>query len=60
MTGKVVNATDPEGDPLTYTVAANPAGGKVTIDQATGSYTYTYTYLIHPDPGRTAGCLHNV
>lgn len=39
ITGKV-NATDREGDPLSYTVVTQPANGTVTID-ANGNYTYT-------------------
>ncbi len=36
-----VGATDPEGDALTYTVTQGPQHGTVSIDQATGMYTYT-------------------
>jgi WD40-like Beta Propeller Repeat len=36
-----VGATDPEGDKLTYTVTQQPTNGTVTIDQATGEFTYT-------------------
>jgi hypothetical protein len=36
-----IGATDPEDDTLTYTVAQQPQNGKVTIDQATGAFTYT-------------------
>jgi YVTN family beta-propeller protein/VCBS repeat-containing protein len=39
VTGSV-NATDPEVDRLTYTASA-PANGIVTIDAATGNFTYT-------------------
>jgi len=35
-----VSATDVDGDTLKYT-AGTPAHGSVTIDQATGAYTYT-------------------
>jgi hypothetical protein len=35
-----IGATDPENDALTYTVT-QPRNGKVTIDQATGKFTYT-------------------
>lgn len=35
-----VNATDADGDLLTYTVVAQPAKGAVTVD-ATGHYVYT-------------------
>jgi hypothetical protein len=40
VTGKI-GATDPEGDALTYTVTRGPKHGTVTIDQATGNFTYT-------------------
>ena len=36
-----VDATDPDGDPLSYAVTAAPTSGTVTIDAATGAYTYT-------------------
>ena len=36
-----LGATDPEGDKLTYTVTHTPQHGTVTIDQATGKFTYT-------------------
>lgn len=39
VTGNV-NATDIEGDALKYTVTQGPKYGTVTIDQATGNYTY--------------------
>ena len=34
-------ATDIEGDPLAYTITNAPRYGKLTIDQATGNFTYT-------------------
>ncbi|MGX9670211.1 Ig-like domain-containing protein [Mycobacterium sp. HM-7] len=40
ITGNL-GATDPEGDKLTYTVTHTPQHGTVTIDQATGKFTYT-------------------
>ena len=40
VTGNI-GATDPEGDALTYTVTQGPQHGTLTIDQATGNYTYT-------------------
>ena len=40
LTGKL-GATDPEGDALTYTVTQGPRYGTLTIDQATGNFTYT-------------------
>lgn len=42
VTGSL-GVTDPDHDGLTYTVLSGPAGGKVTIDPATGTYTYTPT-----------------
>lgn len=38
-----VGATDPEGDPIVYTVLNQPRHGTVEIDSATGAYTYTPT-----------------
>ena len=40
VTGNI-GATDPERDALTYTVTQAPHYGTLTIDQATGNYTYT-------------------
>lgn len=40
VTGNI-GATDIEGDALKYTVAQGPKYGTLTIDQATGNYTYT-------------------
>jgi hypothetical protein len=48
VTGNV-GATDPEGDPLTYTVTAQPKNGTVTIDQATGNFTYTPNDINYTD-----------
>lgn len=42
VTGRV-NATDPEGDPLTYQTPRQPASGTVTVNDATGGFTYTPT-----------------
>ncbi len=39
-----VTASDADGDPLTYAVASPPAHGRLTLDAATGGFTYT------PDP----------
>ncbi len=37
-----LQATDPDGDPLTFSIVSQPAHGKVTINNASqGSYTYT-------------------
>jgi len=45
QTGQTVTgnlgATDAEGDALTYTVTQGPQHGTLTIDQATGNFTYT-------------------
>ncbi|WP_328361381.1 Ig-like domain-containing protein [Mycobacterium sp. NBC_00419] len=35
-----LNAVDPEGDPIVYSVTQNPHYGSVTVDSA-GNYTYT-------------------
>ncbi|MCP9273630.1 Ig-like domain-containing protein [Mycolicibacterium arenosum] len=40
VTGNI-GAADAEGDTLTYTVTRGPERGTVTIDQATGNFTYT-------------------
>lgn len=40
VTGNI-GATDPEGDTLTYKVIQAPKYGTLTIDQATGNFTYT-------------------
>lgn len=40
VTGNV-GATDPEGDALTYTVTQGPQHGTLTVDQATGNFSYT-------------------
>ena len=40
VTGNI-GATDPEGDALTYKVTQAPQHGTLTIDQATGNFTYT-------------------
>ena len=36
-----VSATDPEGDPLTYTVTGGPTKGVVTLNLTTGAYSCT-------------------
>jgi YVTN family beta-propeller protein/VCBS repeat-containing protein len=49
-----VSATDPDGDPITYTVTGGPTKGVVTLNSATGAFTYTptvdarYTALVTP------------
>jgi beta-glucosidase/6-phospho-beta-glucosidase/beta-galactosidase len=40
VTGSL-GAIDPEGDRLVYTVVGTPSLGRVSIDQATGDFTYT-------------------
>ena len=42
VTGQV-NATDPEGGTLTYTVTAPPSSGNLVFDSATKKFTYTPT-----------------
>jgi YVTN family beta-propeller protein/VCBS repeat-containing protein len=37
----MVNATDPDGDPLTYTVTAVPGNGSLMVNAATGAFIYT-------------------
>src|SRR5690606_29986768 len=44
VAGQVI-ATDIEDDPLSYTVASDPAHGSVTLDSTTGNFVYTP----HPD-----------
>jgi hypothetical protein len=36
-----IEASDPDGDPLTFSVSTNPLNGTATIDAHTGSFTYT-------------------
>ena len=38
-----IDASDPDGDPLTYTAPASTGKGTVAIDVATGEFTYTPT-----------------
>ncbi|MDT5338298.1 MAG: large repetitive protein, partial [Mycobacterium sp.] len=40
VTGKI-NVTDADGDSLSYQVVTGPTRGTLTIDSATGTYTYT-------------------
>ncbi|MEQ1275594.1 Ig-like domain-containing protein, partial [Acinetobacter ursingii] len=40
VTGNVIGQ-DVDGDSLSYTVSSNPSHGTVSIDPATGGYTYT-------------------
>ena len=42
VTGTVI-ATDPDNDPLTYTVSGNPTSGTVTLNPQTGAYSYSPT-----------------
>ncbi|MGZ6780066.1 MAG: YncE family protein, partial [Mycobacterium sp.] len=56
MTGVVsgtVIATDPDGNTLSYTVAAQPANGTVAVDSSTGGYTYTPTSAARLAAGTT-------
>jgi len=40
ITGSVA-FTDPDGDALTYSVSGSPAKGSITVNSATGAFTYT-------------------
>ncbi len=40
-----IGATDPEGDPIVHTLLTQPSSGTVTLDRATGAYTYTPAVL---------------
>ena len=42
ITGRI-NVTDADGDPLSYQVVTGPSKGTLSIDSATGTYTYTPT-----------------
>ncbi|MCG5430912.1 Ig-like domain-containing protein [Mycobacterium sp. MYCO198283] len=48
-----LNVTDPDGNPLTYTVTGAPAGGSVTV--ANGNYTYTPTAAARQQAAQTPG-----
>ena len=43
-----LNATDPDGDTLTYTVVRNPVHGQIAVDN-TGNFTYTNQQLTATD-----------
>jgi VCBS repeat-containing protein len=47
VVGDIGTATDPDGDPLTYTVTAPPAKGTVLLVGT--AYVYTPTALLSPD-----------
>ena len=36
-----VSVSDPDSDPLTYSVSSYPAKGHITLDSSTGTFTYT-------------------
>lgn len=36
-----ISATDPESDPLSYSVTGNPANGTVVLNPSTGTFVYT-------------------
>jgi YVTN family beta-propeller protein len=55
--GKVtgsLNATDVDGNPITYSVTGKPANGTVTVDRA-GNYAYTPTQAVRLAAGQTPG-----
>ena len=56
-TGKVtgsLNVTDPDGNPLSYSVTGAPSSGAVALDGA-GGFTYTPTQAARLRAGQTAG-----
>ena len=53
VTGTVI-ADDPEKDTLTYTVTGQPTYGTVTLNSATGAYTYTPTQATRLDAYTTS------
>ena len=53
VTGNV-NATDPDGDPLSYAVSTPPAGGTALVN-STGNFTYTPTQATRLRAGLTPG-----
>jgi YVTN family beta-propeller protein len=57
VTGKVtgsLNAVDPEGNPLTYTVQSKTAGATVSVD-GSGSFTYTPSGAMRAQAATTLG-----
>ncbi|SCX26589.1 VCBS repeat-containing protein [Mycolicibacterium fluoranthenivorans] len=52
-----VNATDPEGGPVKYTVGATATKSKVTIDANSGALTYTPTAAARHAAGLTVGAV---
>jgi len=49
----VVSATDPDGDPLTFTAPANTSKGSVAINSSTGAFTYTPTVAARESAAKT-------
>ncbi|MEH3139710.1 MAG: Ig-like domain-containing protein [Mycobacterium kyogaense] len=50
-----VSATDPNGDRLTYTVAAQPTNGTLVFNASTGSFIYTPRLLARLNANQTPG-----
>ena len=50
-----VNATDPDGNTLSYAVTGVPTSGTVTVNAASGAYTYTPTSAARLAAGSTPG-----
>jgi YVTN family beta-propeller protein len=46
--------SDPDGDPLTYTLVDGPANGSVTFNQQAGTYTYVPTQAARINAGLAA------
>jgi YVTN family beta-propeller protein len=50
-----LNFRDTDGDPLTYSVQAQPSSGTVTFNNAAGTYTFTPTQPARDAAGQTQG-----
>ena len=47
MVNSFLRASDADGDPLTYAIVTQPANGTVTLNAATGAFSYTTTDTIN-------------